>query len=643
MGLLDFFRRKALTADPGVVEALQDRTFMPYRRLGGGSSGAVNAAFEHGLDASYGWMYRTQPAVRSVVDFIARNASQLPLKLFERVDDTERERREDHPAAETLAYPNEQTTGTSFLYALFADYLVYGNAYFLKFRPDVGETLTLVRLLPEGVTVTGGRFTPEYYTVWRQDGTFFRVSPEDIFHWRGYNPQDPLLGLSPLETLRQELAADSAMQAMMVELSKSGLRRGHIERPLDAPEWTPEAARRWGEEWRRQNLSKSTPVLEEGMKYVQDSMSPRDAQALESRKFTEQEVARVYGLPLGALGLNETDLPEQRKQVYTDVLPPITESLACQLDVDVLRGEYGETKFYFEFDMNEKLRGDAEARFSAITAAAGRPWLTVNEVRAMENKPPIEDGDALTIPLNVMLAGEGSPALPAPNVMPPQDPNGPPQDGSYREEPKALPPATKALDKGSVPRREREMARQRRAIDRASATVERFYGRQARSLKSKAEKAQADTERWNTELSKDLERDLRHIVELEGGVTASRLGGKDFDMREVENYLSAMAEGTAEGINTATQRDIEDMGVNDALSRARNERAALAGVSIGTRATHFARKEAGRQVGARYQTWIADTDRHAELDGVSVPIDGDWGGITPGSEPNCACTSEITL
>ena len=70
----------------------------------------------------------------------------------------------------------------------------------------------------------------------------------------------------------------------------------------------------------------------------------------------------------------------------------------------------------FEFDLNEKLRGEPEARFAAITSAVGRPWLTANEARAMENRPPVDGGDELVTPLNVLV---GDNPRPAPNVMPP--------------------------------------------------------------------------------------------------------------------------------------------------------------------------------------------------------------------------------
>ena len=84
-------------------------------------------------------------AVRSVVDYIASNVSRLHLRLFEEVSDTERERAFDHPAAQTLLNPNERTTPHAFIYRLVTDYLIWDNAYFIKFRSGSNRRLTLMR------------------------------------------------------------------------------------------------------------------------------------------------------------------------------------------------------------------------------------------------------------------------------------------------------------------------------------------------------------------------------------------------------------------------------------------------------------------------------------------------------------------
>jgi len=555
-------------------------------RLGGTNRNAqIAAAFERGQSASYGWLYVNRPAVRTVVDYIARNVAQLPLQLYERVDDTNRERLYDHPAAELMRYPDDVTPTNQFIFRFVADYLVYDNAYLIKFRPPEGGRILLERVPPYLVTVSGGRFSPDLYRFWRFDGTHIDFPPEDVIHWHGYNPDDPLLGVSKLETLRDTLAEDVASQAATVELMKNGLKGGHIERPLDAPEWTDIALQRFQESWANQRTRspRLDPVLEEGMKWVPTSISPKDAELLAGRRFTVEEVARVYGVHPRVLGISEggssTEIEDLRRQVYTDTLPPLTQPLAAQLDESLLREEYLTEDLYFEFNLNEKLRGDPDKRFQAITAATGRPWILVNEARALENRPPVEGGDELTIPLNVAL-GE----LPAPNVMPPQNPLGPPQDGSHREQqqsfgeleakqPEPEPEEPEPLPELPAPYAERALYK----------LLERFFTRQADSLRAGGGKF--TVKRWNRELSDDLYVLLREIV--------GRESGERYDpAQEDDPALKQVAQGAAEGINEYVRMELAGADRPAALKRVQSRCGEAAGLLAAEAGQFAARRKA---------------------------------------------------
>ena len=132
-------RQKALTGSPSFVEALRGGQVDMIPRLGGSNINLqrISSVFVQAQSASYAFMYQTQPAVRSVVDYVASNIAQLGLRLYERVDDDEREYAGDHPACESLRWPNERTPGQQFVYNLVADFLVYDNSYALKFKGPV--------------------------------------------------------------------------------------------------------------------------------------------------------------------------------------------------------------------------------------------------------------------------------------------------------------------------------------------------------------------------------------------------------------------------------------------------------------------------------------------------------------------------
>jgi HK97 family phage portal protein len=441
LGLREFFWReplwkeKAIDASPAVLEAVanQQASFTPLLGMGphphGGQNTMVTAAYIEAQSAAYAHMYRTQPAVRMVIDFIARNVAQLALRLYERSGDNERKQHSDHKAARAMRDPNPATPGEQLIFNYVADYLIHDNAYIVKLRPNVRLPVMLYGLPAHRVGVLGRDFfTPEGYRIWRADGSWRDEPVENVIHWRGYNPCDPRLGISPLETLRKVLAEDAALQQANVELAKQGFAPpGYISRPLEAPAWSSEGAERFREGWANQQTDsgRHTPVLEEGMEFHDFGFTPKDAQVLDGRRFTVEQVAAIYGVPVELL----TGKPSEaaQRQFYQDVLPPICELACAYLDLGLLQEEYNLEGYYFEFDLDEKLQGDS--RITALVSAAGAPVMLRNEARAKLNLPPVEGGDKLVTPLNVMV---GDPSKPSPMVMPPQDPNKPPQDGSHR-------------------------------------------------------------------------------------------------------------------------------------------------------------------------------------------------------------------
>lgn len=641
----DALQAKALTASPAVVEVARAGSAQWRPGLGGTNLDLqrIGSVFVQAQNASYGFMYQSQPAVRAVVDYIARNIAQLGLKLYERVSDDEREHAGDHPAARAMRYPNADTPGQQFIWDLVADFLVYDNAYALKFK--AGDTLSLLKIPPSAVGIVGqGRFTVDAYRIWRADGTWFDVLPEHMLHWRGYDPENPLGGFSKLETLRSELTADATARATKTELDRAGLMpKGWIERPLEAPVWSAEAMTRFMEGWANQakNQGRRTPVLEEGMEFKQGAVSPAEAQMLESRRFTKEEVASEYGLK-NVPPANE----EERRQVYADVLPPYCEILCAYLDLHILQREFGVDDYYFEFNLDEKQMSDD--RLKALTSAAGGPVLTRNESRSKLNLPSIEGGDELITPLNVMVGKNPQPSFDVPQL---QDPNGPERDGSHRENAVRILIEDRTGVKAELegpgptvlnPQWQGDLRRQHRYEAEAKELFDSYYERQARSLLSKAQSF--DTDRWDRELADDLHALMASIVDREAGLYVVRLAGESFDPRQVQNYVRAASLGAAEAINRVTATDIEDMGVEKALARAAGERAEVAAASVGTRSAVFARVEAAKQApGAehRTKTWIANTARHGNLHGATVGLDSSWGGISPGSQANCRCSAAI--
>ncbi len=647
----NIFKRKALTSTPAVLDALRDGQWTPYPLLGGGSRQRIVDAFNTAQSANFSWIYRRSPAVRKVVDVLVRNIGQLDLRLYEEVAEDERQARPEHPAALSLRYPSETVSQDKLIRSLVKDFLLYDNAYALIDGAGQGQ-ISLYRMPAHMVEVQGrSLFVAEGYRLHRRDGTFADFTPEQVLHWSGENPDDPRIGVSRLETLRDVIAEDVALRQATVELANAGLTEPVWGfRPLEAPILSAEAEAGLEQDLTNKLHSRNRRVLvtQEGTELRSFGVSPRDAQMLEIRRNVTVEIAGVYGVPLGMVGLAD-NLEEAQAQFYADTLPPYCEDFTKMLNHRVAVRIYNNTSLCWEFNLDEKHMGND--RLTALVSATGRPVMLTNEGRAKLNLPPVDGGDELVTPLNVLV---GDNPKPSPQIMGPQDPNGPPQDGSYRE-PKALEdgfrlkPELAALIKAEEfkpvpqlhPRRKGDIDRQHRAIDRSQAVVERHLTRLERSLKRA--KASPDWNRWDREFSDDVHKLVEDVVEAEGTLYGFKLGGS-FDMRRVQNYLRAMAEGAAEGINSKIREEIDDLGLEDAMSK-RPQHVASAGAALGAGAIRWAREEAARQSPGyehRTKSWIADTARHSEFDGTTVGIGDLWpSGFAPGTAPGCRCSMSI--
>jgi len=201
--------------------------------------------------ASYADIYATQPYVRTCVEFLAQGIAELSLQVFRRVSDTDRVRLPDHDLVKWLSRPNPFTTRYRLMESLVSDLAIYLNAYWLKVRyfdPNGRKNIALVRLPAEEVKVYGG-LLPAFYR-WTRGGHEQDFAPVDVVRFDGYNPVDPLMGLSPIETLRTTLAQDAAATDHREQYWRHASRMdGVIERPLTAPRWTKEQKLEWRQQW----------------------------------------------------------------------------------------------------------------------------------------------------------------------------------------------------------------------------------------------------------------------------------------------------------------------------------------------------------------------------------------------------------
>lgn len=364
-------------------------------------------------------MWRTQPHLRTVVDFLARNVAQLGLHSFTR-DGDERVRDRTSMVAQVLCTrPNAYMTTYDLITALVGNYALYNRAYLY------------INLNPEGVKeihpFPSDWVTPVYETAFKvakykiqpPEATEPIIAPADnIVAFEGWNPAGGT-GASPVETLRLILEEQYHSRAHRVQIWKRNGRVGsYLTRPTGAPSWDNNARARFYEMFEafvgdKGARAGGTPILEDGMELKRVGFNSADEQWADSVKISLETVAQVYQVNPTMVGVldsaNYSNVKEFNRSLYTNTLGPLLRMIESRLNAFVLPLLEAEEGQYVEFNVEEKLRGSFEEQATVTSQAVGAPWMTRNEARRMRNLPAVEGGDDLVTPLNVLTGGQANP------------------------------------------------------------------------------------------------------------------------------------------------------------------------------------------------------------------------------------------
>jgi HK97 family phage portal protein len=361
--------------------------------------------------------YRATPALRTVVDLLARNTAQLGLHLYRRADDDSRTRDRTSNVARLLKRPNSLYSPFDLILRTVMALGIYGEAYWWKEGPH-GARSAYWYVSPRELTPIRRGWSAGMYR-WNLDPQSRPLDAENFARIWWPDPEDDWLACPLLETLRSLLAEDAIASRHRMNLWRTGARwQGVIERPKDAGRWDDQARARF-----REQLSTrfggpagagGIPVLEDGMTFKETSWSPVETESNAVRQTNTEEITRSYQVPLPMAGILEhgtsyASVREMHKQLYQDTLGPLNAQIEGALNLQLLPEEDLFETHYLEFNVNDKMQGSFEEQSAAMSRAVGRPWLTVNEVRAMQNRPGIPGGDELA-----PQPGSGTPSPPRP-------------------------------------------------------------------------------------------------------------------------------------------------------------------------------------------------------------------------------------
>ena len=344
------------------------------------------------------------PAVHACVQLIAESVASLPLAPYKRQPDGSKTADPAHPLYRVLHdQANRVQTAFEFREQFVASCLLTGNAYALKVMDARGRIVELIPIHPSMVTVEKLPNGRARYKVATETGTKAH-NQDEILHLR-YRSKDGYVGLSPITIARETIGLAQAQQQHEGAFYRNGTTlSGAMTHPHKL---TNEQAARIKESIERRYSGSSNAwrvlVLEEGMKFEPISMTHEDAQFVESRKLTLEDVARIYRVPPPAIGILDkatySNITEQSRHLVIHCPRPWLVRIEQAMNAALLSDD-GKRTHVIEHNAEGLLRGDIKTRYEAYRIGREWGWLSPNEIRSLENLGGIEHGDTYRQPMN---------------------------------------------------------------------------------------------------------------------------------------------------------------------------------------------------------------------------------------------------
>ena len=347
-------------------------------------------------------------AVYACVRILSEAIASLPLHVYRYNETGGKEKALTHPLY-TLLHdePNPEMSAFSFRETLMTHLLLWGNGYAQVIRNGRGEVMALYPLMPDRMVVdrdAQGRIIYEYT---RSDGdartvggkSTVRLAPSDVLHIPGLG-FDGLVGYSPIAMAKNAIGMGLACDEYGASFYQNGAQPGGV---LEHPGVVKDPGRvrdSWNAIYQGSANAHRIAVLEEGMAYKPISISPEQAQFLQTRKFQIDEIARIFRVPPHMVGDLEkssfSNIEQQSLEFVKYTLAPWI-SRWEQAIYRALFSEAEKKRFFVRFNVEGLLRGDYKSRMDGYAVARQNGWMSANDIRELENfdRIPAEDGGDL--------------------------------------------------------------------------------------------------------------------------------------------------------------------------------------------------------------------------------------------------------
>lgn len=365
--------------------------------------------FETGDDVAFGTLAATKVddssvfqvnAVFSAVSLIADTISTLPLDAFVRDGET---RVPYRPRPAWVERPDVDLPREAFYNSLIVSLLLDGNAFIRVFSNSRGEVINLTVLNPLQVKVKRNGIGRLIFNV---DGEDRPLTAEDVIFIPDVVRPGHIRGESRVKALKENFGLALGLERFAASFFGQGTNlTGIIEFPGNlTAEQAKELSAGFDNRHKGWRKGHRTGVLSGGATFRSTQIDPEKSQALEARHMAVEDVARAFNVPphlLALPGTNSYASVEQTNLAWvTHGLRPIIQKIEGALS-PLLSRSPGGAEAFLKFNLDGLLRADIQSRMSAYSTGLQSGFLTINDVRRLEDLAPMdnESADKVRVPL----------------------------------------------------------------------------------------------------------------------------------------------------------------------------------------------------------------------------------------------------
>lgn len=350
-------------------------------------------------------------AVYACIRILSNHVAMLPLQLFQE-SRGKKKRIHDHPIAKLIeTRPNPYMTPFQFKQTMEAHRQLYGNAYAEIEWSKTGYPKALWILNPLVTKIVmekdqHGNLKRYLVQTTLVNGKVVNLPYTSVLHIKGLSTNG-IVGKSPIDVARETIGIQIAGQKFTGKFYANGTMSSGV---LKVPQpLNPEAKQVIRQEWEKFNNgldnSHRVAILDAGLDYQSLGIKQCDAQYIETQKFSIAEIARIFNVPPHMLADLEratfSNIEQQSLEFVRDTLSPLLISWEQELQYQLFTEEEIEVKkFYFKFNLNSLLRGDSTNRAAYYEKMINLGIYSINEVRELEDKDKIKNGDKHYMSLN---------------------------------------------------------------------------------------------------------------------------------------------------------------------------------------------------------------------------------------------------